>query len=71
MEIELENERRRKIMSFFSGGKLMFSQMDKFQHWVVSNDVAWEKTIRFSSLMTPKLTPIRHLVVKEFLQSIV
>jgi hypothetical protein len=71
MEIELENGRRRKIMSFFGGGRLMFSQMDKFQHWVVSKDVAWEKMIRFSSLMTLKLTPIRHLVVKEFLQSIV
>ncbi len=58
-------------MNFFGGGRLMFSQMDQFQHWVVSKDVAWEKTIRFSSLMTLKLTPIRHLVVKEFLQSIV
>jgi hypothetical protein len=45
MEIELENGRRRKIMSFFGGGRLMFSQMDKFQHWVVSKDVAWEKMI--------------------------
>jgi len=30
MEIELENKKRRKIMSFFCGRRLMFSQMDKF-----------------------------------------
>jgi len=31
METKSENEKRRKIVSFFGGGKFMFSQMDKFQ----------------------------------------
>jgi hypothetical protein len=67
MEIESKNEKRRKIVSFFGGNRLMFSLMDKFQCWVASKDVAWEKMIRFSSLTTLKLTPIKHLMVKEFL----
>jgi hypothetical protein len=67
MEIELKNERRKEIVSFFGGGRMMFSQMDKFQCWVASRDVAWAKMIRFSGLTTLKLTPIMHIVVKEFL----
>ncbi len=31
METELENERRQKIASFFSGGRLMINYMDKSQ----------------------------------------
>jgi hypothetical protein len=65
MEIKLENER--KIVSFFDEGRLMFSHMDKFQHWVAIKDVAWAKMIGLFDLTTLKLTPIRHLVVKEFL----
>jgi hypothetical protein len=30
MEIELKNERRKKIVSFFGGDRMMFNQMDKF-----------------------------------------
>ncbi len=30
MEIKIENKKRRKIMSFFGGRRLMFSQTDKF-----------------------------------------
>jgi hypothetical protein len=71
MEIEPENERRMKIVSFFGGSRFMFSPMDKFQCWVVSKDVAWTKMIGLSGLTTLKLTPIKHLVVKEFLESIV
>jgi hypothetical protein len=66
MEIKPKNERR-KIMTFFNRGSLMFSQMDKFQCWVASKDVAWAKKIAFFYLTTFKLTPIRHPIVKEFL----
>jgi hypothetical protein len=66
MEIKLKNERR-KIMSFSGGGRLMFNQMDKFQHWVASKNVMWAKMIGLSSLTTLKFTPIRHPMVKEFL----
>ncbi len=45
--------------------------MDKFHSWVASKDVAWVKMIGLSGLTTFKLTPIRHPIVKEFLQSIV
>jgi hypothetical protein len=31
METELRNERRRKIVSFFCEGRLIFIRMDKFQ----------------------------------------
>jgi hypothetical protein len=70
MEIELEIGRKQNIISLFGGGWIMFNQMDKFQCWVASRNVTWAHIIGFSSLMTFKLTPIRHLV-KEFLQSIV
>jgi hypothetical protein len=49
----------------------MFSQMDKFQRWVASRDVAWVKLIGLFGLTTFKLTPIRHAIMKEFLQLIV
>jgi hypothetical protein len=48
----------------------MFSQMDKFQRWVTSKDVAWSKSIRLAGLMTFRFMPIEHLVIKEFLQLI-
>jgi hypothetical protein len=32
METKSRNERRKKIVNFCSGGRLMFSQMDTFQH---------------------------------------
>lgn len=67
MEIEPENEKRKKIMRFFGGGKLMLSQMDKFQHWVASKDVARAKMLGLFGLTPFKLTPIKHLIVKEFL----
>ncbi len=70
MEIEIVNERRKKIVSFSNGGRLMFNQMDKFQHGT-KQDIAWAKLIGLSDLTTLKLTPIMHLVVKELLQSIV
>jgi len=65
METKPKNERRRKIFS--SGVRLMFSQMDKFQHSVTSRDVTWAKSIRLSGLLTLKLTPIMHPIVKKFL----
>jgi len=54
-------------MSFSGGGRLMFNQMDKFQHWVASKNVMWANMIGLSSLTTLKFTPIRHSMVKEFL----
>jgi hypothetical protein len=71
METELENERRRKNVSFFDGGRLMFSHMDKFQCWATSKDEAWSKLIRLAGLTTFKLTPMKHLVIKDFSQLIV
>jgi hypothetical protein len=67
METKSENEKRKKIVSFFGGSKFMFNQMDKFQCWVANMDVTWAKTIGLFGLMTLKLTPIRHPIVKEFL----
>lgn len=67
MEIKIENKKRRKIMSFFGGRRLMFSQTDKFQRWVANKDVAWANSIGLFGLTTFKLTPIKHPVVKEFL----
>jgi hypothetical protein len=64
MEAKLENERRRKIFS--RGVRLMFSQMDKCQSWVINRDVAWAKSIGLSSLMTLKLTPIKHPIINKF-----
>jgi hypothetical protein len=71
METKLENEIKRKIVSFSNGCRLMFSDMDKFQCWVVTKDVTWAKTIRLSDLTTFKLTPIKHPIVREFLKLIV
>jgi hypothetical protein len=71
MEIKSKNERRRKNVSFSSAGRLMFNQMNRFQCWVVNNDVAWAKLIVFACLTTFKLTSTKHPVIKEFLQSIV
>lgn len=65
METELEIKRKRNIISLYSEGRIMFSQMDKFQCWVACRDVAWTHTIGLCGLMTLKLTPIQHLV-KEF-----
>ncbi len=42
MELETENERRESV-SFFGGGRFMFSQMNEFQRWVPSRDVTWAK----------------------------
>jgi hypothetical protein len=53
-------------MNLYGESKVLFNQMDKFQHWVASQDVPWAHTIRLYSLMTLKLMPIQHLV-KEFL----
>jgi hypothetical protein len=69
METKLEKKRRR--IFFSSGHRLMFSQMDKFQCWVINKDVTWAKSIGLFGLMTFKLTPMRHLVIKKFLQLIV
>jgi hypothetical protein len=41
METKLESLRKGKIVSLSDGVRIMFSQMDKFQHQVVSRDVAW------------------------------
>jgi hypothetical protein len=41
-----------KNVSFSGGNRLMFSQMDKFQRWVVSKDVVWANTIGISGLTT-------------------
>lgn len=70
MEIKLEMEKKRILVSLFDMGRILFSLMDKFQHWVASEDIARAHTIRLSSLTTLKLMPIQHLV-KEFLQSII
>jgi hypothetical protein len=53
-------------MSLFGKGRILFSQMDKFQCWVVSQDVMWACIIKLFGLTTLKLLPIQHLV-KEFL----
>jgi hypothetical protein len=39
METEPEIDRKKKIISVFSGSRIMFNQMDKFQRWVVNRDV--------------------------------
>jgi hypothetical protein len=39
--------------------------------WVASKDVTWAKMIGLSSLTTLKLTLIRHIIAKDFLQSII
>jgi hypothetical protein len=41
-----------KNVSFSGGNRLMFSQMDKFQRWVVSKDVVWANTIGIYGLTT-------------------
>jgi hypothetical protein len=65
METKLENKRRRKNVIFFSGGRLMFNQMDKFQCWVANKDVAWAKSIGLANLTTLKLTPIKHPIITQ------
>jgi hypothetical protein len=49
-------------MNISGVSRLMFNQMDRFQHW----DVAWAHIIGLSSLTTLKLTPFWPMV-KEFL----
>lgn len=71
METKPKYEKKKNFVSFSSGCRLMFSHMDKFQCWVATKDVAWAKMIRLSNLTTFKLTPIKHPIVKEFLQLIV
>jgi hypothetical protein len=62
-----KSARWRTSVSFFSWGRFMFSQMDKFQHWVASRDVAWAKLIGLANVKTFKLMPIKHPVIKELL----
>ncbi len=66
METKPEIKRKRNIISLYSGSRIMFSQMDKFQCWVACRDVTWTRMIGLCGLMTFELTPIQHLV-KEFL----
>lgn len=66
MQIILENEKRKMVLSLFGKSRILFSQMDKFQCWVINQDVSWACTIKLFSLTTLKLLPIQHWV-NEFL----
>lgn len=58
METKLETKKKRVIMNLFDKGRFLFSQMDKFDYWVASRDVAWACILGLSNLTTLKLTPI-------------
>jgi hypothetical protein len=50
-------------------GKIIFSEMEKFQWWITEIDVEWVQHIDVSSLLGVELSPIWPLM-KEFMQAI-
>jgi len=56
-------------MSIFDK-KVIFTEMDKLQRWIVGRDVAWAKQIGIGGLLSLELTPICPLV-KNFIQGII
>ncbi len=63
------NQREKYIVSI-SSKKVIFTKMDKLHRWIVGRDVAWEKQVGISGLLSLEFMPICPLV-KEFIQGIV
>ncbi len=58
------------VLILFGRGKINFSEMEKFQRWIVRTDLEWTWHVDVFSLLNVQLSLIRPLV-KEFMQAII
>lgn len=69
-EVEGQKKRGRVVVSLRSRGKIVFSEMDKFERWMRGRDVCQEKQVGIFGFLNIWFTPIQPLV-KEWLHGII
>lgn len=64
-----DKNKEKMFVILFNRGKIYFSEMEKFQRWIIRRDLKWVWHVNVFSLLDIQLSLILPLV-KEFLQTI-